>query len=221
MDQGIKSPRGKDSIKLGDLVYQFSPRSVVNLSRKLTLRWIGPYRVVEIISPSLCIIFPVGSWCIQKKEVRTLTSRIRKIDPTYSQPLGDMVDLDQLSEDVSEGEDIVLQSPQPQLDIDSNEDESEVEEGSEEEGDIPFFPPPSLPEGALPNPLVNPALIENDSSPELKLEPRSPDIVLNENIDINDDIPDVPDDLPRPRAKRVYVRKPLPLSLSSDLKINK
>ena len=65
-------------------------------------------------------------------------------------------------------------------------------------------------EGALSSPLVNPALIENDSSPELKLEPRSSDIVLNENIDINDDIPDVPDDLPRPRAKRVYVRKPLP-----------
>ena len=55
-----------------------------------------------------------------------------------------MVDLDQLSEDVSEGEDIVLQSPQPQLDIDSNEnveDESEVEEGSEEEGDMPFSHP--------------------------------------------------------------------------------
>ena len=129
-----------------------------------------------------------------------------------------------MSEDVSEGEDIVLQSPQPQLDIDSNENvenESEVEEGSEEEGDMPFFPPPSLSEGALSSPLVNPALIENDSSPELKLEPRSPDIVLNENIDINDDIPYVPDDLPRPRAKRVYVRKPLPLLLSSALKRNK
>ena len=51
----------------------------------------------------------------------------------------------QLSEDVSEGEDIVLQSPQPQLDIDSNEnveDESEVEEGSEEEGGHAFFPTP-------------------------------------------------------------------------------
>ena len=58
MDQGIKSPRGIDTIKLGDLVYQFSPRAIVNLSRKLTMRWHGPYRVVEIISPSLGIIFP-------------------------------------------------------------------------------------------------------------------------------------------------------------------
>ena len=75
MDQGIKSPRDTNFIKLGDLVYQFSPRAIINLSRKLTLRWIRPYRVVEIISPSLCIIFPVGNWCVQKKEVRTLTSR--------------------------------------------------------------------------------------------------------------------------------------------------
>ena len=63
--------------------------------------------------PFPVIIFPVGSWCIQKKEVRTLTSRIRKIDPTYAQPLGEMIDLDQLPEDESEGEDIILQSPQP------------------------------------------------------------------------------------------------------------
>ena len=43
MDQGIKSPRGEDFIKLGDLVYQFSPRAVINLSHKLILRWIGPF----------------------------------------------------------------------------------------------------------------------------------------------------------------------------------
>ena len=72
MDQGIKSPRGIDSIKLGDLVYQFSPGTIVNLSRKLTLRWQGPYRVVEIISPSLCIIFPIGDWCVQKKKLEHL-----------------------------------------------------------------------------------------------------------------------------------------------------
>ena len=78
VDQGIKSPRGMDPIKLGDLVYQFSPRGIVNLSRNITLRWHGPYRVVEILSPSLCTIFPVGDWCVHKKEVKTLTSRLRK-----------------------------------------------------------------------------------------------------------------------------------------------
>ena len=71
-----------------------------------------------------------------------------------------------------------------------------------------FVPPPPLSEGAPASPLVNPALIENDSPPELKLEPRSPDLVLSENTDNSNAIPDVPDQLPR--SKRVYVRKPLP-----------
>ena len=136
-----------DSIKLGDLVYQFLPRAIVNLSRKITLRWHGPYRVVEIISPSLCTIFPVCKWCVQKKEVKTHTSRLKRINPAYSQPLGEMIDLDQLTDDFSEGEDIILQSPQPHIDTDSNEDvedESEVDLGSEDEGDMPFAPPPSL-----------------------------------------------------------------------------
>ena len=104
-----------DSIKLGDLVYQFSPRAIVNLSRKLKLRWHGPYRVVKIISPSLCTIFPVGDWCIHKKEVKTLTSRLKRINPAYSQPLGEMIDLDQLTNDFSEGVDIILQAPNPIL----------------------------------------------------------------------------------------------------------
>ena len=63
-----------------------------------------------------------------------------------------MIDLDQVSEDLSEGEDIILQSPQPHLDLESNEDvedESEVEVESEVEGDMPFVPPPSLPADAL------------------------------------------------------------------------
>ena len=38
MDQGIKSFRGMDSIQLGDLVYQFSPRAIVNLSRNVVSR---------------------------------------------------------------------------------------------------------------------------------------------------------------------------------------
>ena len=73
---------------------------------------------------------------------------------------------------------------------------------------MPFVPPPPLSAGDPAGPLVNPALIEDDSCPELKLEPRSPPLVSSENTDIANDIPDVPDNLPR--TKRVYVRKPLP-----------
>ena len=74
---------------------------------------------------------------------------------------------------------------------------------------MPFVPPPPLSAGAPAGPLIDPALIEDYSPPELKLEPRSPTLVLNENIDITNDVPDIPVNLPK--TKRVYVRKPLPL----------
>ena len=89
------------------------------------------------------------------------------------------------------------------------EEESEFEVGSEEEGDMPFVPPPPLSAGAPAGPLIDPALIEDYSPPEIKLEPRSPTLVLNENLDITNDVPDIPVNLPK--TKRVYVRKPLPL----------
>ena len=47
-------------------------------------------------------------------------------------------------DDFREGEDIILQAPQPHIDTDSNEDvedESEVDLGSEDEGDMPLAPP--------------------------------------------------------------------------------
>ena len=73
---------------------------------------------------------------------------------------------------------------------------------------MPFVPPPPLSAGAPAGPLIDPALIEDYSPPELKLEPRSPPLVLSKNTDISNDVPDVPDNLPK--TKRVYVRKPLP-----------
>ena len=118
--------------------------------------------------PCVHIIFPVGDWCVQKKEVKTLTSRLKRINPAYSQPLGEMIDLDQLTNDFSEEEDIILQSPQPHIDTDSNEDvedESEVDLRSEVEGDMPFAPPPSLHIETPASPLADPTL--NDNIPPL------------------------------------------------------
>ena len=120
--------------------------------------------MVEIISPSLCTIFPVGDWCVHKKEVKTLTSRLKKIDPAYSQPLAEMIDLDQLTDEFSEGEDIILQSPQPHIDIDSNEDvedDNKDDLRSEDEGDLPFAPPPSLQIENPASPLADPTLNDN------------------------------------------------------------
>ena len=73
-----------------------------------------------------------------------------------------MIDLYQLTENFSKGEDIILQSPQPQLDVDSNEDvgeESEIEVGSEEEGDMPFPPPPLFAKGGPRWPLSRPRFL--------------------------------------------------------------
>ena len=121
-----------------------------------------------------------------------------------------MIDLDQLTDDLSEGTDIILQSPQPHIDPDSNEDvedESEVDLRSEDEGDMPLAPPPSLQIENPASPLADPTFNGDYSPPELKIEPRSPPQTLNENTDIPNDVPNVPVNLPK---TRVYVKKPLP-----------
>ena len=90
------------------------------------------------------------------------------------------------------------------------EEDSEVEIISEEEGDMPFVPPPPLPEGVFTSPAVNPNPIEDVFPTELKVEPRSPSPIIN--IDIPENVLDQSIRLPIaiPKPKRVYVRKPLP-----------
>ena len=65
----------------GDLVFYFLGRSQRGLSRKLTQRWIGPWKVVKRVSESLVVIFPEGNWATNPKEVATIVSRLRKVDP--------------------------------------------------------------------------------------------------------------------------------------------
>ena len=121
-----------------------------------------------------------------------------------------MIDLDQLSDEFSEGGDIILQTPQPHIDIDSNkdvEDESEDNLRSGDEGDMPLAPPPPLQIEPSASPLADPTLNDNISPPELKVEPRSPPQFSNEETDFYVNVPNVPVNLPK---TRVYVRKPLP-----------
>ena len=140
-NQEIKSPRGKDFIKIKDLVYQFHPQAVLNFSRKLTLRWIGPFHVVDTLSPSLSVIFPVGDWVVNKREIKTLTSCLTKIDPAHSQMLREKVDLDQLTG--YKGEDVILQ---PTLESNDNslregsESKNEIKSESENVGEMPCTP---------------------------------------------------------------------------------
>ena len=87
------------------------------------------------------------------------------------------------------------------------EDETEVGLRSENEGDMPFAPPPSLQIETPASPLADPTLDDNISPPELKVEPRSPPQFSNEETDFYVNVPNVPVNLPK---TRVYVRKPLP-----------
>ena len=72
----IKAPRSKYQISVGNIVFYMSPKGVLNLSKKLTLRWTGPYRVIETPSESLSVIYPVGNWALNKRELHVLTSRL-------------------------------------------------------------------------------------------------------------------------------------------------
>ena len=100
VDSSIKSPRNPRIIKVGDTVYYFSPRGVINLSRKLTPRWSGPYRVVQTLSPSLSIIYPLGDWAISKKEICTPNTKLKVIDLalTRPEPTREPIDLNDLPE---------------------------------------------------------------------------------------------------------------------------
>ena len=77
----IKIPWGSSNINLGDTVYYMSPRGVIILSKKLTLRWTGPYKVTRTPTESLYVINPIGNWAVNKCELHVLTSGLRKIDP--------------------------------------------------------------------------------------------------------------------------------------------
>ena len=126
-----------------------------------------------------------------------------------------MIDLDQLTDELSEGEDVILQPPLPFNDTESDKDSEEESEdnlgsgnnlGSKDEGDMPLAPPPLTQFDTPASPLAEPTLNDTISHPELKIKPRSPPQTFDENVDLN-----VNKNVPVVEPKtRVYVRKPLP-----------
>ena len=68
----------KDDIKEGDLVYYFLARVKPGLSKKLNIRWLGPFVVKRQISDSLYVIFPQGKWASNPREIATIVSQLRK-----------------------------------------------------------------------------------------------------------------------------------------------
>ena len=73
--------RSPINFKEGDVVYYFLGRTKRGLSKKLQSRWIGPFKIKKRVSESLVVIFPEGRWAKNPKEIATIVSRLRKVDP--------------------------------------------------------------------------------------------------------------------------------------------
>ena len=106
--QGRKPP----PFQVGDVVYYFLTRVRPGLSRKLTLRWIGPFTVKKVVSDSLYVIYPAGKWSKNDREIAALANRLRKVeDDTLFQvvrpPDNQQINLDDLSEEIDEGAEII------------------------------------------------------------------------------------------------------------------
>ena len=144
-----RSPR---PFKVGDYVYYFLGRTKVGLSKKLQSRYIGPWRVRRVVSDSLVVIYPEGNWAESPRELASIVSRLRKVDPKLS--MGDLnpsrrkrVDLMEVLDDLDEMSEVL-----------------NYQDSFEEEDDSPLplvsanhqFAPQLRPEGPQPGPDVGP-----------------------------------------------------------------
>lgn len=158
--------RSKPVFKIGDACYYFLARVKRGLSRKLQSRWIGPWTVKRVISESLVVIYPLGTWCEHPKEVSAIVNRLRKVDPQLSMSVThpsrrQRIDLEVISDDLDEFSEYL-----------SYQDDFEDE-------DQPFNPGPQAP-----LPLLGPAV---GSPAELPANP--PQDQENNNLD-SEPIPD-------------------------------
>ena len=65
-------------------MYYFLPRVKRGQSTKLQTKWIGPFQIRRVISDSLIVIYPIGTWAIHPREISTIVSRVKKVDPNIS-----------------------------------------------------------------------------------------------------------------------------------------
>ena len=97
--------RSKPNFKVGDFCYYFLARVKRGLSKKLQSHWIGPWKIVRVISDSLVIIYPTGSWCVKPREVAAIVNRLKSVSvpDIINCTDSNKVDLDILSDDLDEG----------------------------------------------------------------------------------------------------------------------
>ena len=99
-------------IQQGDTVYYFLTHTQPGLYRELTLRWIGPFTVRRVISDSLCIIYPLGTWSKNNKEIATLVNKLKKVENSQSFQVirpqdQQQINLSDLSEEIDDAAEII------------------------------------------------------------------------------------------------------------------
>lgn len=188
----VKAPRSRNPIITGDIVYYFSPKGILNLSKKLTLRWTGPYRVLQKPTESMCIIYPIGNWATNPREITTLITKLRKINPEFSPVTQEQVNLNLLPEEDLEEEEVLF--PEQVVEPINQEGTitprySDISEDSDDDIVIPF-PAGRGNENMAPPPEDT---IDRDETETLvKMEPLSPQHTVeltderrDENVEIN------------------------------------
>ncbi len=100
--QGRSSPPFKE----GDLCYYFLARVKKGLTKKLHSHWIGPLKVIKVVSESLVILYPIGQWCKNPREIAAIVNRLKRVQPdvstTYLQS-EDKIDFDILNNELEDG----------------------------------------------------------------------------------------------------------------------
>jgi hypothetical protein len=106
----VQGRSSKPSLAPGDVVFYFLPRVKRGQATKLQSKWIGPFQIRRVVSDSLIVIYPLGTWAIHPREISTIVSRVKKIDPKLSSTelfstRRHRIDLDNLGGEMSETED--------------------------------------------------------------------------------------------------------------------
>ena len=68
-------------IKKDDIVYYFLDHLSESISKKLQSRFLGPFKVVSVVSDSVIIIQPIKNWSESAKQISVNVAKVRRIDP--------------------------------------------------------------------------------------------------------------------------------------------
>ena len=79
--QLYKGKLGGEELKEGDLVWYYSPRRKEGTVSKLHRGWLGPFKVMKVVSEVTFIIQPTGEWCELKPQIPATVHRLKRYCP--------------------------------------------------------------------------------------------------------------------------------------------